>query len=178
MAHNFFKKLDENGNPTGDLYILKNLKQVEKTVDWEDMTSIQAAGYCAHLNTPKPIFNIGNYTKEYVNNGDIEIGTDTNVYDHDWQLVTRTLSDDELTSEKNRAWNELRDLRKYYLRITDRFALSDATMSDAIRDYRQALRDLPANTPDPFNVTWPTWPAEIDKDVELQASGIEIPSRD
>ena len=28
--------------------------------------------------------------------------------------------------------------------------------------YRQALRDLPANTPDPFDVTWPTNPDDPD----------------
>ena len=37
-------------------------------------------------------------------------------------------------------------------------ANSDVTMSDAWKTYRQALRDLPANTKDPANPTWPTKP--------------------
>ena len=31
--------------------------------------------------------------------------------------------------------------------------------SDAWKTYRQALRDLPSNTSDPFNPTWPTNPS-------------------
>ena len=31
--------------------------------------------------------------------------------------------------------------------------------SDAWKTYRQALRDLPTNTTDPFNPTWPTKPS-------------------
>jgi|TARA_B100000035_G_C20822015_1_gene474679 hypothetical protein len=41
---------------------------------------------------------------------------------------------------------------------TDYLALSDATLSEDMRTYRQALRDLPANTSDPANPTWPTKP--------------------
>ena len=33
-----------------------------------------------------------------------------------------------------------------------------ATLSADMRTYRQALRDLPANTSDPANPTWPTKP--------------------
>ena len=36
---------------------------------------------------------------------------------------------------------------------------SDVTMSDAWKTYRQQLRDLPANTSDPTNPTWPTKPS-------------------
>ena len=35
----------------------------------------------------------------------------------------------------------------------------DVTMSDAWRTYRQALRDLPANTTDPANPIWSTEPS-------------------
>lgn len=41
---------------------------------------------------------------------------------------------------------------------TDWMALSDVTMSDAWKTYRQALRDLPSNTSDFANPTWPTEP--------------------
>ena len=55
-------------------------------------------------------------------------------------------------------WNELRNKRNQLLAETDYLALSDVTMSDEMRTYRQALRDLPANTSDPANPTWPTKP--------------------
>lgn len=168
MAYSFFKKL-EDGSPTGNLYILKNLQQVHPTVDFGDPAAIQTAGYCIHLNTQKPTFEIGNYDKEWINNGDVAVAGETNTYDHDWQLVTKTMTAEELADEKARAWNELRDYRKFLLRVTDRFAVSDVTMSAEMTTYRQSLRDLPSNTTDPFNVTWPTMPDEFDIDAELQA---------
>lgn len=51
--------------------------------------------------------------------------------------------------------------RDRLLAETDRFALADQTLSDEMRAYRQALRDLPANTTDFDNVVWPNKPAEI-----------------
>ena len=51
-----------------------------------------------------------------------------------------------------------RQERNRRLAETDYLALSDVTMSDEMRTYRQALRDLPANTSDPANPTWPTKP--------------------
>ena len=57
------------------------------------------------------------------------------------------------------AWKELRRVRNHRLDVTDWMANSDVTMSDAWKTYRQALRDLPANTSDPANPTWPTKPS-------------------
>ena len=62
----------------------------------------------------------------------------------------------ELVTEN--AWNDLRTKRTQLLTETDYLALSDATLSADMRTYRQALRDLPANTSDPANPTWPTKP--------------------
>ena len=67
------------------------------------------------------------------------------------------------------AYYELRKKRNELLKETDYMALSDVTMTDAWKTYRQALRDLPANTPNPqwdgetstlLNVTFPTKPTE------------------
>ena len=54
---------------------------------------------------------------------------------------------------------ELRLKRNQLLTETDYLALSDSTLTDEMRDYRQALRDLPANTEDPANPVWPTKPS-------------------
>tara|TARA_B100000927_G_scaffold119217_1_gene96347 strand:+ start:676 stop:1029 length:354 start_codon:yes stop_codon:yes gene_type:complete len=54
---------------------------------------------------------------------------------------------------------ELRSQRNLLIAETDWMANSDVTMSDAWKTYRQALRDLPANTSDPANPTWPTKPS-------------------
>ena len=55
-------------------------------------------------------------------------------------------------------WEELRTKRNQLLAETDYLALVDATLSTDMRTYRQALRDLPANTSDPANPVWPTKP--------------------
>lgn len=55
-------------------------------------------------------------------------------------------------------WENIRRKRRELLAETDWMANSDVTMSDEWRAYRQALRDLPANTTDPANPVWPTKP--------------------
>lgn len=162
MAYNFFKKLDAEGNPTGDLYIRKNMQQVHPNLDLNDATAVRDAGYCYHLNSIKKNYQFGNYTKIQQNNGDIVVGNAAdNVYDHDWQEVdiSDTLSAEELQERKDRAWKDLRDLRNWMLSRTDWWELSSQSPMSAERTaYRQALRDLPSNTTDPFNVTWPNNP--------------------
>ena len=54
--------------------------------------------------------------------------------------------------------HELRDKRDQLLADTDWWANSDVTMTAEQTAYRQALRDLPANTTDPANPIWPTKP--------------------
>ena len=51
-----------------------------------------------------------------------------------------------------------RTTRDNLLKETDHFALSDVTMTDAMRTYRQALRDVPQQSEFPNTITWPTKP--------------------
>ena len=60
-----------------------------------------------------------------------------------------------------RAFSGLRSERDQKLQETDYYALSDVTMSDEMKAYRKALRDLPAtlnNTTVLETITWPTKP--------------------
>ena len=60
-----------------------------------------------------------------------------------------------------RALANLRDKRNRLLAETDYYALSDVTMSNDMKTYRQNLRDLPAGTDTVEkceNATWPTKP--------------------
>lgn len=52
----------------------------------------------------------------------------------------------------------IRAKRNQLLTETDYLALADSTLTDEMRSYRQALRDLPANTVDPANPVWPVKP--------------------
>lgn len=64
------------------------------------------------------------------------------------------------------AWVTLRDERNLLLKesdpnvVMDRWETYTEETRQAWRDYRQALRDLPSNTSDPFNVVWPSKPME------------------
>ena len=60
-----------------------------------------------------------------------------------------------------RAQDDLRSKRNRLLAETDFYALSDVTMSDDMKTYRQELRDFPAgkDTVEKCNnATWPTKP--------------------
>tara|TARA_R100000005_G_C4879747_1_gene132009 strand:- start:24 stop:350 length:327 start_codon:yes stop_codon:yes gene_type:complete len=81
-------------------------------------------------------------------------------YQHDDPQPTA----DELQAELDRLEAaqplvELREERNRRLAETDYLALSDVTLSEDMRTYRQALRDLPDNTSDPANPTWPVKPS-------------------
>jgi hypothetical protein len=54
--------------------------------------------------------------------------------------------------------DNLRRERNRLLTETDYLALSDQTLTAEMAAYRQALRDLPANTTDPANPAWPIKP--------------------
>ena len=65
-------------------------------------------------------------------------------------------------ADVDRAWIELRNRRNGYLSDCDWTQGIDAPLSDAKKtewaNYRVALRNLPANTADPRNPTWPAKP--------------------
>jgi hypothetical protein len=66
-----------------------------------------------------------------------------------------------VTNDKREAlaWSELRRERDLRLSSSDWTQVSDAPVDRAAwAAYRQALRDLPANTTDPRDVVWPTPP--------------------
>ncbi len=60
----------------------------------------------------------------------------------------------------DRSIARLREDRNGRLAATDWNALQDVTMSDAIRDYRQALRDLPAGLTTVEQVEAVAWPVK------------------
>lgn len=60
----------------------------------------------------------------------------------------------------DRAWAELRFQRNGRLSACDWTQVNDSPVDKySWAEYRQQLRDLPANTTDPFAPVWPTPPA-------------------
>ena len=88
-------------------------------------------------------------------------------YEHNVQtgeIVEIDMTADEIaqlqTEAINGAWSTLRAQRDRLLAESDWTVLADSpTPTAAWKTYRQALRDLPDNTTDPFNVVWPTPPS-------------------
>mgnify|MGYP001210036477 FL=1 len=79
--------------------------------------------------------------------------------------VVRDMTEAELAANAPASLDHLqapamRQLRNAKLAETDWTANSDVTMSDAMRTYRQALRDVPAQSGFPTDITWPTTPKE------------------
>jgi len=82
------------------------------------------------------------------------------------ERVQFTAAEEAARDAEEQAWADgalasLRSRRNQLLAETDFYALSDVTMSDDMRTYRQELRDLPAgkDTVEKCqNVTWPTKP--------------------
>ena len=88
----------------------------------------------------------------------------------DGVLVDLTTEEENFRNQEIAEWNAgaldraldiLRNKRNNLLAETDFYANSDVTMSDAMRTYRQQLRDLTnglTTVEDVNNVTWPTKP--------------------
>ena len=59
-------------------------------------------------------------------------------------------------SKANRAWAAIRRERDMRIAATDFYALSDVTMSDDMKTYRDNLRKVPQTTSDPvaFQTQW------------------------
>ena len=64
----------------------------------------------------------------------------------------------------DRAWASIREERDRRLVVTDFYALSDVTLADNMKTYRQALRDVPKDNSDPvaFQTQWYDFNAKKD----------------
>ena len=96
---------------------------------------------------------------------DIEVPEDIKRNPQNWtfedgafrEFTEQEKSDNDFPDEVY--WNRLRNERTELLEKSDWTQVADAPVDAAAwATYRQALRDLPANTTDPRNPTWPTKP--------------------
>ena len=67
-------------------------------------------------------------------------------------------------SKADRAWASIRRERDMRIAATDYYALSDVTLADNMKTYRQALRDVPKDNTDPvkFQTQWQEFIAKKD----------------
>ncbi len=76
--------------------------------------------------------------------------------------VTYTIRDktpEEIAADTAAEWANVRRIRNQKLADLDRYVIiayeNGWQMSQAFRDYRTALRDIPETFPDPYSVVWP-----------------------
>jgi len=93
-------------------------------------------------------------------------GNDINTCEIEWLNGTTPISKADIQAqftavEFDMAMEDLRAKRNKLLQDTDHYALSDQTLSDDMRTYRQSLRDITnglTTVEDVNSVTWPTKP--------------------
>ena len=101
--------------------------------------------YNTHLNV-KSIVDVENGVVAYDASGNVVT------------LDTAAVETETITVENDWNFQALRRKRNRLIAETDYLALSDCTLTTEMATYRQALRDLPANTTDPTNPVWPVKP--------------------
>ena len=103
------------------------------------------------------------------NNGEANLGiTSIGIYSQadttfNNEIQRRKDLNDEFTNSSSFLWMKLRNVRDDLLLFSDFTQLADTGLTDSKKaewvTYRQSLRDLPSNTSDPANPTWPTKPS-------------------
>tara|TARA_X000001382_G_C3169713_1_gene179071 strand:- start:78 stop:578 length:501 start_codon:yes stop_codon:yes gene_type:complete len=90
---------------------------------------------------------------------EIDLHSDTT--DSEGNVTTKASKDEKFLQKVDENKQErMRNIRNSMLTETDFYALSDVTMSDSMKTYRQALRDLSthSNWPNITESDWPTKP--------------------
>ncbi|MBT5234661.1 MAG: hypothetical protein HOM18_05135 [Candidatus Marinimicrobia bacterium] len=156
-----FKKI-ENNVPVGNLITEGDMLRIAPEVTNFETESLAAAGYGVFVLTESGISE--DVLKEYTEGAPVL--NSENEWEQQWSLTDIEFSSDAeldayIENKTREATNTMRECRNYLLRLTDFYALSDApTMSAEMSTYRQALRDLPDNVTDVFNVDYPVNPED------------------
>ena len=92
-------------------------------------------------------------------------GTDINTCEITWHNGTTPISKADIQAqftavEFDTAMEDLRLTRNNLLKDTDHYALSDQTLSDDMRTYRQSLRDITNGLTTKAQVDAVTWPTK------------------
>jgi hypothetical protein len=127
-----------------DLSIANMYKSDIKKDTTEDFIPCFLEPRCVHKELPEGMDN-NSVRIEFINN--------------DYVIV---LDEDKLVARRARLFNKLRQQRNEKLQACDYTQMPDSPLSEELKEawanYRQALRDLPANTENPSNPIWPTKP--------------------
>ena len=128
-----------------------------------DGYSVAVRGDGLRLLSPetKTVYNTADKSKkEIAVNDDVPAGyTETEPSEYDTWDGAKWL--EETAAKEAAQWERIRSQRDQKLSETDWAVLPDSPHdTQAVRDYRQALRDLPQLVGNPDDVVWPTNPLE------------------
>lgn len=144
----------------GDTFI-RHIHDIEPTY-WDD------DNYCRVAKlTPEQIEHFGVHQLKLVTPPYYDPATQTREHgdalliDGVWtqNYIVSELDPEAAAAKAEAQWGVVRSERNGLLADCDWTQIADAPVDDLVwAVYRQALRDLPANTTDPFNVQWPEPP--------------------
>ena len=100
----------------------------------------------------------GNWVEAWVERDMFKEYTTTNEEGVETTVTVQAQKDAKVAADNASLASRERATRDTLLKETDHFALSDVTMTDAMKTYRQALRDVPQQSEFPNTITWPTKP--------------------
>lgn len=144
------------------IHTLDDIKATMPNASFPKNPDVSVIGYVHLKDTPPPAPSEA--TKVVVFD-EVGYDEDTDVYYKKWKEEDRFTGEDKATKDAeyqasldaNKAF-VVRQERNQLLLETDWWAVSDRKMSDAEKNYRQALRDLPTASGFPYSVTFPTKP--------------------
>jgi len=121
----------------------------------EDFTLVE----CADENVQARLNQLGDYQADGVYNIKWS-DSKTKVTVDEVEIETHFTGDDTAKDARVLAdkWINVRRDRDRKLAETDFHALSDSTLADNMKSYRQSLRDVPEDNADVDNITWPVKP--------------------
>ena len=146
-----------SGDPPVITYPSEDFTIVECTDEDVQARLVQLSDYISSTPDTGTVYNI----KYYASKRDAEEILDIDGKSHDPKQYVQshfvpddTAKDARLLADK---WANVRRDRNSKLAETDYLALSDNTLADNMKTYRQELRDVPTQS-DPDNITWPSKP--------------------
>ena len=128
---------------------------------WTWVKSITTDGVPDYSGEDYSVEEVDQDMDDLLASGYISQDIDKDYYHLKWDSSSKKVvgDDDAKTAwELAKKWKRIRDDRNRRLVETDYLALKDNTLSNDMKTYRQALRDVPKQT-DPDNITWPSKPS-------------------
>lgn len=130
-------------------------------INWKNISNLPSLNNQSLLEYgwyPHTFIEAPNQSKNTIITGSYYEMTESEVIEYQ---TIRNKTQEELQSDINNKWTEIRRERNDLLNLSDWTQLSDVSLTELEKNswkvYRQALRDITLQS-DPFEIVWPTKP--------------------